>query len=81
MSEYPYLEKAVKYYEERFKRRNPIRDERDEYNDLKTALRKARAFDEIVALKPEGLKYTEEPRLLRTQIKDIIWTYGLGEKE
>ncbi|GAA3723077.1 hypothetical protein GCM10022378_11450 [Salinicoccus jeotgali] len=79
--EYPYLEKAVKYYEERFERRNPIRDERDEYNDLKTALRKAKAFDEIVELEPKNLKYVDRPHLLRNQIMDIIWQYESEELE
>lgn len=47
MSEYPYLEKAVKHYKDRFKKRPPIRDEAAEYNELKMALHKSKAFDEI----------------------------------
>ena len=48
MSKYPYLEKAVKHYKDRFKKRRPIRNEAAEYNELKQALRKAEAWDEFV---------------------------------
>lgn len=47
MSEYLYLEKAIKHYKDRFKKRHPIRDEAAEYNELKMALHKSKAFDEI----------------------------------
>lgn len=49
MSEYPYLEKAIKHYDDRFKKRPPIRDEVAEYNELKMSLDKVKAFDGIVS--------------------------------
>lgn len=46
MSEYPYLTKGIKYYEERKGRRPLTSNERSELKEIKTAVRKAQAFDD-----------------------------------